>query len=887
MRRKYLFLGLIVAVAVTAVVVWQRNRGTAEQAREVKVKEPDDRPKAPPITQVIVFNSGVAYFQREGTVEGDARVDLSFAVSDVNDILKSLVVEDLDGGTVRTVSYDSQEPVEKTLKGFALDLTGNPSLGQLLNQARGEKVEVTLAQNAGGQAVSGVIMGMEAQNQRNGKDVVEVEVLNVKCAEGLRGLPLGQVQRVRFLNAALDAEFNRALEVLAGSHNSQKRTVSISFTGEGKRRVRIGYVVENPIWKSTYRLTVDKAGKPSLQGWAVVENTTDEDWRDVRMVLVSGRPVSFQMDLYQPLYVPRPMVESEMFASLRPPVYAGTMEEDPRMGIQGIQIGGIQIAGIQIGGIQIGGIGAIPNQGMQGIQMQGIQGIQLGGLQGMPGWNRFQPITGIAPGLMNATARLTFEELQQRRRERRQAREEARNAGKVIAAQDPGDRAALEGAEEVSDSYQYRIDKKVTLPRQKSALLPIVKKEIAGARVSIYNEHTHTRFPMHGLKFKNGTGQNLMQGPVSVFDRGTYAGDARLPDLQPDEQRLISFAVDLGLEVKPEDTLSVGPRMVVRPANDGVKVHFTQRRTRSYLARNRSKQDRLLVIEHPIRSDWKLVGDNKPYESSRDTYRFEVAVPAGKTVRYEVAEEQPRTESSDSGTTATEDGVRTRTVQTRLGLQVQQVLRPGSPEVLAARIQKGVLHVTARQQDTRTYRIRNLTSRDREVVLEHEMRANWKLVGDAKPVAGNAGLYRFPHKLPAGKIVEQVLTEQRSDTEGRPVRGLSDEDLRGYQANKAVSAKVRAALAEAAGRRARLALTQRQAEEFKKKLKAITDEQARLRANIDKVPKDSAAYKHYLDKFDKQETQIEKLQEQIAENEEREKAQVKEYDEYLKGLTVE
>jgi hypothetical protein len=534
-------------------------------------------------------------------------------------------------------------------------------------------------------------------------------------------------------------------------------------------------------------------------------------------------------------------------------------------------------------------------QGIQGIQaIQGIQisGIQLGGLQGLPGWNRFQPITGIAPGLLNnGTTRLTFAELQQRRQERRQEREEARKAGAAIAAvraavEDP-DRAAQEAAEEGGEAYQYRIDQKVTLPRQKSALLPIVSKEVKGARVSIYNELAHDKFPMHGLKFKNSTGQNLMQGPVSVFDHGTYAGDARLPDLQPDEQRLISFAVDLGLEVKPVDTLSVGPKMVVRPAFDSVTVHFTQRQTRTYLARNRSKQDRLLVIEHRIRSGWKLAGDNKPYESSRDTYRFEVAVPAGKTVRYEVAEEQPRTESSGAGTTTTEDGVRTRIIPTRLGIQVQQVLRPGTPEVLAARIKKGVLHVTARQQDTRTYRIRNLTSRDREVVLEHEMRTNWKLLGDTKPVEGNAGLYRFPHKLPAGKIVEQVLTDLRSDTEGRSVRGLPDEGLRGYQTNKAVSAKVRAALAEAAGQRAKLALTQRQAEEFKKKLKAITDEQARLRANIDKVPKDSAAYKRYLDKFDKQETQIEKLQEQIAEKEEQEKAQVKEYDEYLKELTVE
>src|SRR5262249_52896975 len=89
--------------------------------------------------------------------------------------------------------------------------------------------------------------------------------------------------------------------------------------------VRVGYVVENPIWKTSYRLVLDGNGKAFLQGWASVENTSDEDWRDVRMVLVSGRPISFQMNLYEPLYIPRPTVEPDLFASLRPPTYGGAL----------------------------------------------------------------------------------------------------------------------------------------------------------------------------------------------------------------------------------------------------------------------------------------------------------------------------------------------------------------------------------------------------------------------------------------------------------------------------------------------------------------------------------------------------------------------------------
>src|SRR5262249_52820116 len=203
---------------------------------------------------------------------------------------------------------------------------GNPSYGQILNQARGEKVADVLQQSAISQPgrLTGTILVVEKQKQAAGKDtVVEAEGLNLRCAEGMPNLKLADVQRLHFRNPTVDSEVKQALEVLARGHDTQKKTVTLNFAGEGKRRVRIGYVVENPIWKTSYRLSLDKNGKPSLQGWGIVENSTDEDWKDVRLALVSGRPLSFQMDLYQPLYVPRPRVELELFASLRPPSPAG------------------------------------------------------------------------------------------------------------------------------------------------------------------------------------------------------------------------------------------------------------------------------------------------------------------------------------------------------------------------------------------------------------------------------------------------------------------------------------------------------------------------------------------------------------------------------------
>src|SRR5262249_24378900 len=154
---------------------------------------------------------------------------------------------------------------------------------------------------------------------------------------------------------------------------------------------------------------------------------------------------------------------------------------------------------------------------------------------------------------------------------------------------------------EIGDHFRYTIDDKVTLPRQKSAMLPVVNKPVGAKRVSIYNEAVHPKFPLLGLRFTNGTGQNLMQGPVTVYERGSYAGDARVPDLQPGEERLLSYAIDLGSEVKASDKTTPDQLVSVKVAKGIVEATHKLRETRTYTIANLSKTDRTMIVEHPIR----------------------------------------------------------------------------------------------------------------------------------------------------------------------------------------------------------------------------------------------------------------------------------------------
>jgi hypothetical protein len=197
-------------------------------------------------------------------------------------------------------------------------------------------------------------------------------------------------------------------------------------------------------------------------------------------------------------------------------------------------------------------------------------------------------------------------------------------------------------AASLGDFFQYTIDHPVSLARQKSAMLPIVGKDVEGQKVSIYNQFVQKTHPLLGLKFKNTSGAHLNQGPITVFEGSVYAGDTRVLDVQPNEERLVSYAIDLGTEVDPQ----IGPgtqKITSVKAVKGIVTTVTKvTEEKKYRIVNRSQTDRTLLIEHPNRTNqqFKLVDTDKPVEDTPDVWRFQTAVKAGETKTFTVKEER-------------------------------------------------------------------------------------------------------------------------------------------------------------------------------------------------------------------------------------------------------
>ena len=578
----------IFTAAVLGAAIGFTTSTWAQLAPEKK-EQPAAQGATVPVKAVVLYSSGVGYFEHFGTVKGAGSTELRFKTQQINDILKSLVLQDLDGGKVTTISYPSQDPIAKTLRSFQIDITSNPSLGELLNQLRGAKVNVSL----GAENTEGTILGLEKKQRPAGdKGIVEVWVLNLISGGTIRAVELDQVTKLELEDKQLQEELGKALLALSQARDQDKKPVTINFTGEGERHVRLGYVVETPIWKTSYRLLLgDKASQ--LQGWAIVENQTDNDWNDVQLSLVSGRPISFIQDLYQPLYVPRPTVQPELFASLRPQTYDAGMD----------------------GAKQVDRFAAA-----NGVQEKEALAAAPAPPMAIPGGGGY----GGRGGAMNKSLASLGDA----------AKADVYRRGVDASASV----SSVASAAKIGELFQYTVGS-VSLPRQRSAMIPIITDPVEVERLSIYNQSVLQRNPLNGARVKNTTGKHLLAGPITVLDGSNYAGDASIDNVPPGQERLVSFGVDLQVIVdatKNTNESAIQTGRIVKGVLYLTRKHvFSQ----DYTAENKGDKDKALIIEHPIRRGWKLVDTDKPIETTESLYRFKGHAAAGKATKLTVKEE--------------------------------------------------------------------------------------------------------------------------------------------------------------------------------------------------------------------------------------------------------
>jgi len=536
-----------------------------------------------PIERVVLSTAGVGYFQHGGTVSGDARVTLDFTPSQLNDLLKSLVIQDFDGGSVAGVDYPGSEPLSRLLGELSIDLSSNRSLPELFVQLRGSDARISLD---GGETVSGRILGVEKRQRAAGQTRVEVELVSIVGADGVRAIEIDNIRHFSLNDPRLQEQLNKALNALAESGNNDKKPISVRFDGNGRRRVALGYVVEAPLWKTSYRLSLPAEGAaatPALQGWAIVENNTANDWQNIELALVSGRPLSFIEDLYQSQYLTRPVHKPQRFASLAPQMYDS------------------------------------------GLDMMMEEAVAEPAAQMKMSRNR---ATAPAPTAMFSSAA-------------DYASSTYGGSGMTDIADSVRNAAATEN---LGATFRYVIPA-VDLPSRRSAMLPIVNEGITAVRVSIYDRAALASHPLHGVKLTNDTGKHLPGGPLTVLEGNSYAGDARIDDLPAGGEKLLSFAVDLEMKVQQREAAQENVLRGARIENGVLYVQEVRSRSTAYAIRNEDDSQRQLLLAHPLDNGWALADTAEPVERTENQYRFALAVAAGETKTFTVTEQRTDWES--------------------------------------------------------------------------------------------------------------------------------------------------------------------------------------------------------------------------------------------------
>ncbi len=495
-----------------------------------------------PVTGVTLYTAGLAQIVHETTVQGNQTIYLPVEHKDMNDILKSLVLEDLGGGTTEAVSFASGDPLSSALGDMRINPSGSPALKDFLLRTQGEIVTVTTREGT----YSGKIFSVEIQRE----DESTLTVLNLLDESGIRAVNITELQSLSYDDPVLRDEMNRALTLIAQSRIKSTRMLAIRCTGTGERRIRISYIRAVPLWKTSYRITLNEEGVPRLEGWALVQNTGNAPWKDVRLGFVAGSPNAFTMDLSTPRYVHRDQVEIASAAPIGATGYDRGYAPEPAPSM------------------------AMEKSYRASSQMMAMEDEMAGDYY--------------------ADEAYEMEE-------------------SYVPA--PAESRAL--GSRAGNFYRYDVKTPVTLEARSTAMIPILVSENAGSSLAVYDPSYDMVFK--GIRLENSSDAQWATGPATVLEGRSYAGDTLLPEMLPENSRLLTYAVHGSVEVLKE-TSSEPQKIVSLKMADGL-LYREDRIRRETLYRIEGDERELLLI-HPKNAGWNLIESPEIQEETPGEYRF-------------------------------------------------------------------------------------------------------------------------------------------------------------------------------------------------------------------------------------------------------------------------
>ncbi|MEP7364658.1 MAG: carboxypeptidase regulatory-like domain-containing protein [Acidobacteriota bacterium] len=641
-----------------------------------------------PIQRVVLYKNGVGYFEHAGKVSGSQDVRIGFTTGQLNDVLKSLTVLDLGGGRVTGVNYSSEGPLDRRLSELRLPVGQSTTLTEFLGGLRGAHLEV----RSGASSATGRLLSIERKTRMGGGATLEVDYMSLLTESGeVKTVELSSGYSVKLTEPGLAGKLDRYLNLLSGEREPDLRQMVVSTSGTGERDLFVSYISEVPVWKTTYRLVLNAAkdAKPLLQGWAIIDNTVGEDWKNVQLSLVAGAPQSFIQRLSQPYFARRPEVGLPEAYNPSPQTYqatlmlgnaqlAGTVRDQSGATIAGAQVRALTASGEQLAAATTDANGNYSFNGLpEGdvrieVSQRGFKTKLMTGLQvhnGRPMNNTIQLDVGAVAETVEVRATASTMQTETAMISGSYSRSAGNNSalgrnntlggsgrgsgvgsgmgGGVGTGSGGGFYAASAGltpqanAQELGDLFEYKLKTPVTIAKNQSALVPIVNASVEAEKVSIWSSSIGGPRARRGVWLNNTSGATLDGGSFTVIDDDAFAGEGLLDPIRPAERRLIAYATDLALNASSRQE-SQQQRIARVLLKKGVLTFQSEvRESTIYTFRNEDTHSRMVIVEHPVRTTYKQRGGPEPVETTTQFKRYRLEVPVKQTAALTIEEARP------------------------------------------------------------------------------------------------------------------------------------------------------------------------------------------------------------------------------------------------------
>ncbi len=561
----------------------------AAAAEAVPATEP------PSVTKVVLYKHGMGYLEREGKIKGNAMLSLAFRAEQMKDLLTSFFAVDLGGGRISAVRYETRDPLSKQLEDILIKVPERAALSEFLMQLKGARLRA----KAAGETIEGRILGVEPLTEVVNNQVINKGYRLVLLTEAgpIRSLDLFAVSEFSLADEALQRDLRRLLDLSLDSKYTNRKKLTLSATGQGERDLRIGYLIEMPIWKCSYRIIFDEKKKDTalLQGWALAENNTEDDWKDVKISFVAGNPMSYVMDLYSPYYVKRAHVPIPGFQNLAVDwgaVSTPDLAEAPAaMAPREERVGKKSKL-------------AVPGRAAPPVQMMDRQ---------------FAAARPAAPAAHGGALE-----------------KEAKPLGELLTS---SYEAEAIGAK-IGDLFSYEPKEKVSIPRGQAAMVPILSKQVNGRRL-LYYKASFSPKATNAFVLQNATDMTLEAGAVTFFEGSTSLGEGILGHTLPaGSQEVIPYALDASVDITPQEKSRREPHYKAKLADGILTLTAVETLTNTWKILNRGKEPATLWLHQPKNTAYKLSKPEKPLKEVANDYRFEVPLKPGETVEFVVEEKR-------------------------------------------------------------------------------------------------------------------------------------------------------------------------------------------------------------------------------------------------------